>query len=189
MEALGNTILWIFLFIFFIDFVLLLIWAITFLKNKSPFVPVALSSLPEILNALDLKKDSIVFDLGSGDARVVNYIARLKPDVSLVGIENNPFALILSFLNRFFVSKDILKNTKIINNNFFKEDLSSATHIFCYLYPNVMDDLLPKFDKELSPGTKLVSVNYHFTTKQPISEIDLKKKKYRLTRKLYVYEF
>jgi len=61
--------------------------------------------------------------------------------------------------------------------------------IFTYLNPNIMDDLLTKFDKELKPGTRLVSLSFKFTGKQPINEIDLKRSKYKLGRKIYVYQF
>ena len=52
-----------------------------------------------------------------------------------------------------------------------------------------MDDLLPKLDRELRSGTRLVSVTFKFTTKQPIAEYDLNRSKYKLARKIYVYEF
>ncbi|MFA6355148.1 MAG: hypothetical protein WCW65_01860, partial [Candidatus Paceibacterota bacterium] len=68
-------------------------------------------------------------------------------------------------------------------------DLSKATHIFTYLYPNIMDDLLPKFDKEIKEGVKLVSMSFHFTNKREFSEIDLKRGKYQIAKKIYVYEF
>ncbi len=52
-----------------------------------------------------------------------------------------------------------------------------------------MDDLLPKFEKELKHGTRMVSMSFHFTQKQPVAEFDIEKKNFRRARKLYVYEF
>jgi hypothetical protein len=52
-----------------------------------------------------------------------------------------------------------------------------------------MDDLLPKFDRELKPGTRLVSASFKFTQKQPIAEFDLARGTYKLAQTLYVYEF
>ena len=52
-----------------------------------------------------------------------------------------------------------------------------------------MDDLLPKFDRELKKGTRLVSLSFQFTNKRPSLEIDLNRNKYKLGRKLYVYDF
>ena len=52
-----------------------------------------------------------------------------------------------------------------------------------------MDDLLTKFDKEFKTGTRLISLSFRFTNKVPIFEVDLKKSRYKIKRKLYVYQF
>ena len=52
-----------------------------------------------------------------------------------------------------------------------------------------MDDLITKFDEELKPGTKLVSLSFQFTSKLSSKEVDLNRSKYKLGRKIYVYQF
>ncbi len=189
METLVFLFLWILFILFFVTFVFLLVWVFTSLKNKTPFIPVSMRILPDINKVLDLKEGSVFCDLGSGDGRIVYYIANHNPKIKVFGIENNLFAIILSKINFFFLKIQNKNNITILEKDLFTQDLSSFTHIVSYLYPNVMDDLLVKFDKELKPGTKLISINYHFTNKRPISEIDLKKNRFSMTRKLYVYEF
>lgn len=164
------------------------LWAVGNIVNKVPFVATPSSTLKEIEKAFSLKDDSVVYDLGSGDGRVLFHLARNNPKAKYIGIENSKFPFILSKFGKFLNRKNS-GNVKIINNNFFKQDLSSATHIFMYIYPNVMDDLLTKFDDELKPGTKLVSLSFKFTNKKPISEVDLRKNKNKFGRKLYIYEF
>lgn len=186
METLGDIILWFLLLIFVLDFVLIFIWAITLLKNKTPFIPTPRNVFSYIEKAFGPLDNAKFFDLGSGDARVINYLAQKNLSGEFVGIENNLFAIILTKIKFFFKKID---NTKILKQNFFDTDISSATHIYLYIYPNVMDDLLPKFDKELKSGTKIVSLNYSFTNKKPIASIDLKKKRFRIARKLFIYEF
>ncbi len=158
-------------------------------RSKVPFVPVPNSILKDIYKALEVKEGSVVYDLGCGEGRVLFYISRLVPKAQYIGIENSTFPLILARLRAWWHRKTTKTEIQIINQDFFQHDLSNATHIFTYLYPNVMDDLLPKFDKELKKGTKLVSVTFKFTTKQPTKEIDLSRSKYKLARKIYVYEF
>ena len=187
--TLFNIFLWALFLVFFVDLVLLFLWAITIFKNKTPFIPIPLSILPDIYKALELKDDSVVYDLGSGDGRIVYYLGKQNPKIEVFGIENNLFALILSTISSFFIKEKYKKNVKIIRNSFFIEDLKKATHLVMYIYPNVMDDLLTKFDKELKQGTRLVSISFKFTNKKPITEIDLNRSKYKLARKLYVYEF
>lgn len=158
-------------------------------RAKVPFVPVPGIVLPDIHKALGITPGSVVYDLGCGEGRVLFYSARLIPKANYIGIENSPFPLLLARLRAWWFRRTTGTSIDIINQDFFEHDLSNATHIFTYLYPNVMDDLLPKFDRELKPGTKLVSVSFKFTQKQPKFSIDLERSKYKLARQLYVYEF
>lgn len=162
---------------------------VTGYRAKVPFVPVPESILKEIHKIFEVKDNSVVYDLGCGDGRVLFYIARLKPKAKYIGIENVAFPLILSRVRAWWYKKRTGTTIEILNQDFFHKDLFDATHVFTYLYPNVMDDLLPKLEKELKPGTKLVSVTFKFTLKQPVAEYDLKRSKYKLARKIYVYEF
>ncbi len=164
------------------------LWMWGFLRAKVPFVPVPNSILDDVKNILEIKDGSVVYDLGSGDGRILFYLSKAEPKARYIGIENSLFPVMLSRAVGWWHKR---RNTKvdILNKDFNKHDLSDATHIFMYLYPNVMDDILPKLDRELKPGTKLVSVTFKFTSRKPIAEIDLNRHKHLLARKMYVYEF
>ncbi|MFA6999625.1 MAG: class I SAM-dependent methyltransferase [Candidatus Paceibacterota bacterium] len=160
------------------------------LRAKVPFVGVPVKTLKDIKKALLLKEGNVFYDLGCGDGRVLFYLAKNNPNIEYIGIENSLFPFILASIQNWWQKKiNNINNIKIIKGDFFKIDLSKATHIFTYLYPNVMDDLLPKFDKEFKSGAKLVSMSFHFTNKRESSEIDLKRGKYQIAKKIYVYEF
>lgn len=175
--------------IFFSVLVLLCMWAITGYRSKVPFTSVPSSILNDIYRILGIKEESVVYDLGCGDARVLFYAASRMPKATYMGIENSPLPLILSRVRAWWYKIKTGTKVSIINKDFFERDLSDATHIFTYLYPHVMDDLLPKFDRELKPGTRLVSASFKFTQKQPIAEFDLARGTYKLAQTLYVYEF
>jgi SAM-dependent methyltransferase len=177
------------LVILFSIIMLLTLWAIGNFRNQVPFVTTSNSILKDIEKALSIKDDSIVYDLGCGDGRILMYLSRMNPKAKYIGIENNLFPIILARIGSFFNNKKTKNKIEIIKNDFFKQDLKNATHVFAYLYPHVMDDLLSKFEEELRPGTRLVSLSFGFMNKNPIEEIDLKRNKYRLGRKLYIYEF
>lgn len=180
---------WILIIALFIMLILFVIWMVTGFRAKVPFVPVPSPVLKDIASALGIKDDSVLYDLGCGDGKVLFYIAKRVPKARYVGIENVMFPLILAHTRAWWNKKFNKISIEILNQDFFTRDLSDATHIFTYLYPNVMDDLLPKLDRELKPGTKLVSATFKFTTKQPAKEIDLGRANYKLARKIYVYEF
>jgi hypothetical protein len=175
--------------IFLFVFIILLIWMWSAIKSKVPFIPVSNSILKDIENALYLKEDSVVYNLGCGDGRVLTYLYNNNPKATYIGIENSPFPYLLAIFLNWWHGKKNMENIKIIKEDLFKVDLSKATHIFTYLYPNIMDDLIFKFDKELKRGTRLVSVSFHFTSKREKEVIDLKRGRYQLTQKIYVYEF
>jgi SAM-dependent methyltransferase len=177
------------LIVFFITFLLFILWTIGNFKNQVPFVTSSASILKDIKEALDINNDSVIYDLGCGDGRILFYLSSFNKKAKYIGIENSLFPLLLAWVGNFLNKRKNGVEIKIINNNFFDEDLSQATHLLTYLYPNVMDELLPKLKKELKPGTKLFSLSFKFSFKTPIKEIDLKRKKYKLGRKIYIYQF
>jgi len=169
--------------------ILFVFWSIGNFKNKVPFVTASNAVLKDIAKALEVKDNSVVYDLGCGDGRILIYLSRLNPKARYIGIENNVLPILLARAESFLNKKKTGNDVEIINGDFFKQDLRNATHIFTYLYPNIMDELLPKFEEEFKPGTRLVSLSFKFASKNPISEIDLKRSKYKLGRKLYIYQF
>jgi len=185
----GQLFSWIGFFVLLSVFCLLLIWMWSNIWAKVPFIGVPIDTLKDIEAALILREGSVVYDLGCGDGRVLFYLAKNNPKLKYIGIENSLFPFILAKFLSFWYKKFNKIDVTIIREDFFNVDLSNATHIFTYLYPNVMDDLLPKFDKEIKKGVRLVSASFHFTSKREIEEIDLKRGKHQLAKKLFVYEF
>lgn len=168
---------------------LMFFWMWSVFTNKAPFVGVPTKTLDDIAKSLNINSNSVVYDLGSGDGRVLFHLYKTNRQASYTGIEKASFPMFLSRVSNFFHKKKNKSDIKFIKDDFFNTDLSNATHIFTYLYPNIMDDLLSKFDKELKPGTKLVSMSFHFTTKREKEILELKKSKWGLARKIYIYEF
>ena len=170
-----------------IVFVILLLGLVGIFTTRVPFVSVPEEVLPEILKALKIQKKSIVYDLGCGDGRVLLKAWETEPEATFVGLEKNLIPFALARVRKIFLKK---KNSiRIVCADFFKQNLSEATHIFTYLYPEVMNDLLPKLEKELAPGTRLVSCDYQFSYKKPVEIIDLNRPVKSLGRTLFIYEF
>lgn len=162
-------------------------WMKSLLANKAPFVPIPNDVVPEIAKALGLSANSILYDLGCGDGRVLKACLQLEPKIKAIGIEKEivPFCLAKWKLRKF----NKTASCQLFHKNFFDVSVTDATHIFTYLFPGLMDDLLPKLQQELKPGTKLVSCDFLFHHKQPSQVIDLKRSNRALGRKLYYYEF
>ncbi len=126
------------------------------LKNRLaiffPSFPGMIKIIEEFAGA---KKNDLVYDLGSGDGRVLEVFG--KKGIRCVGIEQNN---LLNKLARRRLRK--YKNVKIIQGNIFDQNLSKATVIVAYLSRFVTKDLQKKIGKECKKGTKIILVSYKF---------------------------
>jgi hypothetical protein len=59
------------------------------------------------------------------------------------------------------------QNLKIIRRNFLKDNLSKATLVVCYLYPEAMEKLSSKFFMELNPQAKVISNTFEIPAWTP----------------------
>ena len=110
-----------------------------------------------MLKEANVGPDDVVYDLGSGDGRIV--IAAAKEfGARGVGIELDP-ALIRQSQDA-AVRAGVTDRTTFVWKDIFEADLSPATVVTVYLFPEVNERLLPKFRRELRPGTRVVSHQY-----------------------------
>jgi hypothetical protein len=155
------------------------------LFTEVPFVPVPKFVVLEAVKKFKTASSSSVFyDLGAGDGRVVLDFAAHYPDARSRGFEIGPLPYLLSRMNHFLKPRN---NVSFNFKSFFKADLSDATHIFIYLFPNTVEKLHEKFKRELKPGTQVISCDFPFRTKEPTEKYVLGGGLSKHT--LYVYEF
>ncbi len=149
-----------------------------------PYLPVRRQLVNSLVITLKLTPTSVFYDLGSGDGRVVRAIARAHPQASCIGIELAPLPLLLTSVYSLFSP---LPNAKFVAKDFRSFDLSNATHVFCYLLTDTMNQLLPKLKQELKPGTILISCDFKFKDKLPSAKSEVKVGNRSYT--LYTYVF
>lgn len=166
--------------------VVVLFWESSLIFTRAPFIPSPSEIAPKILEALELDENSVLYDLGCGDGHVLMSGKIFQPRAKFVGIERSW----LPYLAACYKSRHMDKNSlRFIRSSFFKVNLSEANRVFIYLFPGLMNDLLPKLQRELRPGTKVVSCDFEFKDKQPVKVIDLGRPKNVLGRRLLVYQF
>ena len=147
-------------FIFFTIFLILLglsVWSVSTLiglirAKGVPFVTLRKSQLQGIQKHIKLKESDRLVDLGCGDGRVLRLFASQGVKV-LHGYEVNFWAVLQA------LSFNLLKGVKakIFFRNFNKVDLNEYNVVFCYLLEGSLKRLRDKFDKELKPGSKVIS--------------------------------
>jgi len=101
----------------------------------------------------------IIYDLGSGDGRIVVEAAR-RFHARAIGVEADPIRVLFS---RLAISLMHLEGqAKIIWGNFFHVDLSEATIVTLFLSQGTNRKLEPKLATELRPGARIVSYEWTF---------------------------
>ncbi|MBD2364352.1 class I SAM-dependent methyltransferase [Anabaena minutissima FACHB-250] len=119
-----------------------------------PYVPTPQPVVDAMLEVAQVNKDDLVYDLGSGDGRIVNTAAQ-KFGTKGIGIDINPERIQEANINA--QQAGVTDRVKFIQQDLFNTDLSDATVVTLYLLPEINLKLRPKLFKELKPGTRVVS--------------------------------
>jgi ubiquinone/menaquinone biosynthesis C-methylase UbiE len=135
-----------------------------------PFVPTPAGVIDEMIVQADLKPGMHAVDLGAGDGRVLRRAMRKVPGIKAVGYEG-AFGvwLLAKFLNVLSPAKPEMKM-----QNFFNQNFSDVDIVFTYLSIDIMQKLLPKLEKELKPGAKVISNTFSFKKREPVKKVFVK---------------
>ena len=146
-------------------------WLIAFSVIQQParqpdifFVPTSEAVADEMLTLAGIRSDDVVYDLGSGDGRIV-MLAAQKYRVRGVGIEIDP--KLVSRANAVAAQAEVVDLVRFIEGDLFEADISAATLVTLYLSPRVNEKLEPKLKAELRPGTRVVSHQFAIGTWPP----------------------
>jgi len=122
-----------------------------------PYVQTPHEVVAEMLRLASVGRDDVVYDLGSGDGRLVIAAAR-DFGARGAGIEIDPKLVALSTENA--RRAGVADRVTFREGNLFEMDLSPATVVTLYLSPELNQRLRPKFLRELRPGARIVSHDY-----------------------------
>ena len=118
------------------------------------FVPTRESVADEMLKMAKVTSADVVYDLGSGDGRIV-VLAAQKYGARAVGIEISP--RLVTIARQVAREGEIEDRVSFVQGDLFEADISAATVVTVYLSPRVNAKLEPKLREELRPGTRIVS--------------------------------
>jgi Methyltransferase domain len=119
-----------------------------------PYVPTPQSVVDAMLKVAKVGKNDVLYDLGSGDGRIVVTAAQ-KFGTQGVGIDIDPQRV--AEANQNAQKAGVSDRVKFVQQDLFNTDLSKATVVTLYLLPDINLKLRPKLFKELKPGTRIVS--------------------------------
>lgn len=118
-----------------------------------PFVPTPPEVVDAMLAIAEVTKKDVIYDLGSGDGRIVIAAAK-KYGARGVGIDIN--AELVAKAKAAAIAEGVADKVSFIEGDLFEQDLSKATVVTLYLLPAINLKLRPTLLK-LKPGTRIVS--------------------------------
>ena len=133
-------------------------------EKLAPYYPTPNTIVEKMLQLGGLKAGEKVFDLGSGDGRIV-IMAAQKFHARGVGVELD------KDLTRQSLDKikrlGLEANAQVINGDLLKQDYSSADLITVYLLPVSTDKVTPILDRQLKKGARVVAHDFEFKNWTP----------------------
>jgi ubiquinone/menaquinone biosynthesis C-methylase UbiE len=153
------------------------------LIKRVPYVPTPQDVVEKMLDLAKVKPDDVVYDLGSGDGRIVITAAQ-KYGAQAVGIEINPD---LYRQSRDRISQlNLNGHARVMCEDMYEVNLHRATVVTMYLLTSTNEKLRPKLDRELRPGTRIVCHDFHIPGWEPTEVVDVTSKN-DIPHKLYLY--
>lgn len=121
-----------------------------------PYVPTPAAVVDAALELAKVGEGDLVYDLGSGDGRIILAAAQ-RFQARAVGVEWNEKLCEKT-------SADVRRlglegRVKVIQGDIFEQDVSSASVVTAYLLPKSWERLAPILERQLSKGVRVVAVN------------------------------
>jgi 2-polyprenyl-3-methyl-5-hydroxy-6-metoxy-1,4-benzoquinol methylase len=118
------------------------------------YVPTPPEVVDKMLRMAAVKEGDVLYDLGSGDGRIVITAAK-QHKVRGVGIDIDPQRIREAEENA--RAAGVTDLVRFSNEDLFQANISEATVVTLYLLESLNEKLRPKLLRDLKPGTRIVS--------------------------------
>jgi protein-L-isoaspartate O-methyltransferase len=134
------------------------------IEKLAPYYPTPNTIVEKMLKLGGLNAGEKVFDLGSGDGRIV-IIAAQKFHANAVGVEMDKDLYRQSTEKIRKLGLD--RTARIINGDLLQQNYSSADLITVYLLPVSNDKVTPLLEKQLKKGARIVAHDFEIKAWTP----------------------
>jgi cyclopropane fatty-acyl-phospholipid synthase-like methyltransferase len=135
-----------------------------------PYVPTPPEVVEAMLKLAGVKKTDTVIDLGCGDGRIVVAAAQ-KFGARAMGFDLDPQRIREATENA--KQAGVGDRAKFFEKNLFEVDVSEANVVTLYLLQTVNEKLKPTLQKQLKPGSRVVSHTFTMGDWKPDKEIEI----------------
>jgi protein-L-isoaspartate O-methyltransferase len=153
-------------------------------EKLAPYYPTPEIIVEKMLRLGELKAGEKMFDLGSGDGRIV-IIAAQKFKADSTGVEFDD-ALYKQSMEK-IKTLGLSAIARIIHGDLLKQDYASADLLTVYLLPMSNDKVTPILEKQLKKGTRIVAHDFEFSAWKPEKIEDIDDDGEGRSHRLYLY--
>lgn len=162
-----SIILWIIVIVLALGlWTLIGLWLVVPPLTGLPWRPTEMGRARKALEMAHLGPGEVLYDLGSGDGRVLVLAAR-EFQAWGVGVELSPAHCLVSQisarLNR------VADRVRIQRGDFYNVDLSEADVVFAYMTSAQTSRLKPRLEAQLHPGARVVTISFDLDGWEPQS--------------------
>jgi Predicted O-methyltransferase len=139
-------------------------------EKDAPYVSTSQRVVNRMLEAANVGPTDVVIDLGSGDGRIPIAAAQ-RHSARGIGVEIDPDLVAKARDNA--EQAGVADRVEFRQGDLFEADLSDATVVALYLWPEINVKLRPKLLRALDPGDRIVSHDFRMGDWEPDRVIDL----------------
>jgi len=128
------------------------------------YIPSPQAVVEAMLDLAQVKATDVVYDLGSGDGRIVIAAAKTY-GARGVGVEIDP--ALVTRANANAAAAGVADRVRFLTEDFFTSNLQDATVVTLFLLQSLNERLRPKLVRELKPGARVVSYIFNMGPEWP----------------------
>ena len=157
----------------------------TGIEKLAQYYPTPLTVADRMLQLAGLKAGETMFDLGSGDGRIV-ILAAQKFKAKGVGVEYDD-SLVRQSMDR-IRTLGLTSTANIIHGDLLKQNYESADVITVYLLPVGNELVTPILDRQLKKGARVVAHDFEFTAWRSSRVEDIEDDGEGRSHRLFLYQ-
>jgi protein-L-isoaspartate O-methyltransferase len=153
-------------------------------EKLAPYYPTPEIVVEKMLQLGGLKAGEKMFDLGSGDGRIVIMAAKkFKSDSTGVEFDDALYKQSMEKIK----TLGLAATARVIHGDLLKQDYSSADLLTVYLLPMSNDKVTPILEKQLKKGARVVAHDFEFSAWTPVKIEDIDDDGEGRSHRLYLY--
>jgi protein-L-isoaspartate O-methyltransferase len=153
-------------------------------EKLAPYYPTPETVVQRMLQLGELKPGEKMYDLGSGDGRIV-IMAAQKFKANSVGVEFDE-GLWKQSMER-IQALGLQKSARIIHGDIMQQHYEDADLVTVYLLPLSNDKVTPLLEKQLKKGARVVAHDFEFSAWKAERTVDIDDDGEGRSHRLYLY--